>query len=279
MIWGDKVVVAEIQSTQSETGSIASAADDAFDAGCAVISANGNYGPSSSTVASPGNAHKSIGVGAYDVDDGSLQDYSGRGPTGDSRYKPDLLAPTNTDTASTISSTAINNFGGTSGATPYAAGAASVYADWFGLTALTDVDAGKIYAGLLVGGNREWDTPFNNDEGVGEFSLPLGGTLYTGKRVVSNGQNKYVTIDVPTDADTVEVAIWWPEDPGVIHRDIDVYIQRPDGSTSDTSLSVPSVFERVKINNASSGERKIRIHGYSVPIFQSQTVYYAIHVH
>ncbi|QDU68514.1 S8 family serine peptidase [Engelhardtia mirabilis] len=277
--WGDKVIVCEIQSTQSETGSIADAADDAFEAGCCVIAANGNYGPGLGTVASPANAHKAIGVGAYDVDSLVNESYVSQGPTGDDRYKPDLQAPTNTDTASNISSTTINNFGGTSGATPYAAGAASIFADWFGLGALTEVAAGKVYAGLLVGGTREWDTPFNNTEGVGRFALPLNGTLYTGSRTLSNGDNAYVTINVPSTADTVEVAIWWAEKPGWTHRDMDVYIQRPDGTTSDSSLSVPSVFERVKVNNASSGNRDIRIHAYSVPWLKNQTVYYAIHVH
>lgn len=277
--WSDKVIVAEMQSGQSETGSIAEAADDAFEAGCCVIAANGNFGSAAGTVNSPANAHKAIGVGAYNADALTNESYVSRGPTTDDRYKPDLQAPTDTDTASTASSTAINNFGGTSGATPYAAGAAAVFADWYGLDALTEIAAGKVYAGLLVGGENEWDTPFDNEEGVGKFALPLNGRLYTGSRTLSNGQNGYVEIDVPADADTIEVALWWPEKSGWTHRDIDAYILRPNGTTSDTSLSIPSVFERVKVNNASSGLRDIRIHAYSVPLLKSQTVYYAIHVH
>src|SRR5206468_12144967 len=61
----DRVFVAEVQAIESESGTIATAADNAFDAGAVVISANGNYGPAASTVASPAIAHKSIGVGAY----------------------------------------------------------------------------------------------------------------------------------------------------------------------------------------------------------------------
>lgn len=278
VLWGDQIVVAEMQSSQGETGSIAQAADDAFDAGTLTIAANGNNGPNAGTVNSPANAHKALGVGNYDVDSGAAIGSQSAGPTADNRYKPDLQAPTNTDTASTTSNTAINNFGGTSGATPYAAGAASVFSDWFNKTALTAANAGKIYAALINSGPLDWGS-WNNTEGVGKFALPLNGTLYTGSRNVSNWDNEYVTINVPANATEISVAIWWPEDSNATHRDIDLYLQRPDGSTSANSISIPSVFEHIKVSAPIvPGYRDVRIYGYSVPAFVSQTVYYAIHV-
>lgn len=278
VLWGDQIVVAEIQSTQGETGSIAEAADDAFDAGTLTIAANGNYGPLASTVASPAIAHKALGVGNYDVDSGADISSQSDGPTADNRYKPDLQAPTNTDTASTTSTTAINNFGGTSGATPYAAGAASVFSDWFNTTGLTAANAGKIYAAMINSGPLDWGN-WNNSEGVGKFALPLNGTLYLGSRNVGNWDNEYVTINVPAGASEISVAIWWPENSSNTHRDIDLYLQRPDGSTSASSISSPSVFEHIKVSAPIvAGNRDIRVYGYSVPAFVSQTVYYAIHV-
>ena len=63
----DRVIVAEMQGGGSDTSAISTAADNAFDAGAVVIAANGNNGPNSSTVNTPANAHKVIGVGNFDV--------------------------------------------------------------------------------------------------------------------------------------------------------------------------------------------------------------------
>ena len=276
--WGDQIVVAEIQSTQGPTGSIADDADDAFDAGTITIAANGNYGPGAGSVASPACAHKAIGVGNYDVDSLAAIASQSRGPTSDSRYKPEIQAPTNTDTASTSGVATINNFGGTSGATPYAAGAAAVFADWFGVTSLTTASGGKIYAALINGGPEDWGN-FDNTEGTGKFALPLNGTLFLGSRSVSNNDNEYVDFNVPAGAQQISAAIWWGENPSNTHRDIDLYLRRPDGSTSESSISSVSVFEHVRVTAPiTSGLRDIRIYGYDVPAFQNVTVYYAIWV-
>jgi serine protease AprX len=279
VLWGDKIIIAEMQSGQDHKGSIADDADDAYDAGHCVIAANGNNGSASGTVNSPASAHKAIGVGAYDVDSLANQSYVSRGPTPDDRYKPDLQAPTNTSTADTASSTATNGFGGTSGATPYAAGAASVWADWFGQASLTSADSGKVYAALINSGPNDWDTPFGNQEGVGPFELPQGGTYYAGSRTVANGESKFVTIDVPVGCTEISAAIWWPEGAGNTHRDIDLYLLKPDGSVSDSSISVPSVFEHVRVfEPITSGTRQVEIRGYDVPWLVNQTVYFSIFV-
>lgn len=277
VLWGDQIVIAEMQSSQGATGSIAEAADDAYDAGTITIAANGNQGPGSGSARSPAVAHKAIGVGNYDVDSLSDIGSQGDGPTSDNRYKPDIQAPTNTDTASTTSNVAITNYGGTSGATPYAAGAASVFADWFNITSLTPANGGKIYASLINSGPLEWGQ-FNNQEGTGKFELPLNGFLYLGSRNVTRFDNDYITINVPSGSSEISAAIWWPESSGATHRDIDLYVELPSGGTSDSSISSPSVFERVDINNPLSGTRRVRIYGYDVPTGVSQTVYYAIHV-
>ena len=74
--------------------------------GAAVIAANGNFGPGAGTVRSPAIAHRVIGVGAVDVNTRLTMDYQSRGPTPDGRIKPDIQAPTNTETASRASTTA-----------------------------------------------------------------------------------------------------------------------------------------------------------------------------
>ena len=274
--WSDKIIVAEIQSTQGSSGSIAAATDDAFDAGHCTIAANGNYGPGGGTVASPANAHKALGVGNYDVDSLASISSQGDGPTSDNRYKPDLQAPTNTRSASTASNSATQVFGGTSGATPYAAGAASVFADWFSLSSIS-ASPGKIYAGLLNAGPEDWGN-FNNQEGVGKFDLHANGTLILGSRNVTNHDNDYVSFDVNPGATKIYATLWWGEKESNTHRDIDLYLRKPSGATSASSVSGPSVFEHIVVGSPATGTRDIRIYGYDVPAFKSVTVYYAIAV-
>lgn len=275
--WGDHLANMSFGSDAGPTGTTAEACDDLFEAGCAVFAANGNDGGGSGTVDSPACAHKVIGVGAYDVDSLADASYQSDGPTSDSRYKPDLQAPTNSVTARAGSDSDLGSFGGTSSATPTVVGAASVFSDWFSLSSASTADAGKVYAALLNGGDREWGE-FNNTRGVGPFELPLSGKFYMGSRNVGNHDNDYVTIDVPSGATGISAAIWWPEKPSHTHRDIDLYLQKPSGSTSDKSLSVNSVFEHLEVGSPATGTRKVKLYGYDVPLFKTQTVYYAIFI-
>jgi serine protease AprX len=126
----DRVIVAEMQGGGDDLSAISRAADAAFDAGAVVIAANGNNGPSASTVNTPANAHRVIGVGNFDVQTQNQVTSQSRGPAPDGRFKPDIQAPTNTETASNAFDTAFRSFGGTSGATPYAAGAAALLRNW-----------------------------------------------------------------------------------------------------------------------------------------------------
>jgi len=277
--WGDYIVNLSFGSDAGPSGSLARGADSMFAAGTAVICANGNDGGGSGTVDAPANAHKVLGVGCYDVDSGSDLSYQSDGPTSDSRYKPDLQAPTNAVTARATSDSATGSFGGTSSAAPCVVGAAAVLADWFGYadTDYVKADAGKLYAMLINSGPREWGE-FNNTKGVGAVELPLNGTLYVGSRNVGRHDNDYVTITVPSTATKISCAIWWAEGWSASHRDIDLYLQKPDGSTSDSSISSPSVFEHLDVGSPASGTRKVRLYGYDVPVLTTKTTYYAIFV-
>jgi hypothetical protein len=223
--------------------------------------------------------HKVLGVGAYDVDSLADASYQSDGPTSDGRYKPDLQAPTNSITADASSDTALSAFGGTSSATPCIVGAASVFSDWFGKSSVSEANAGKVYAALINGGPREW-TEFNNTKGVGATELPLNATIYLGSRNVGWHDNDTVDIDVPAGASKLACAIWWAEDEPDTHRDIDLYLEKPDGSTSDYSISSVSVFEHLDVTAPiTSGARQVRLYGYDVPVFTTKTAYYAIFIY
>ncbi len=68
------------------------AVDWAVDQGVVVVAAAGNDGPDYYSLGSPAVANKAITVGAT-YKNGTLVDFSSRGPTGDLRVKPDVLAP------------------------------------------------------------------------------------------------------------------------------------------------------------------------------------------
>lgn len=70
-----------------------------WDSGIVVVTAAGNYGPKYGTITTPGISKKVITVGSsndqYLVSEGGrkIKSYSGRGPTWESVYKPDVVAP------------------------------------------------------------------------------------------------------------------------------------------------------------------------------------------
>jgi serine protease AprX len=289
----DRVIVAEIQSSGDYLGTIAVAADNAFDAGAVVIAANGNNGPNAGTVNAPASAHRAIGIGNFDVQSQAQITGQSRGPTPDNRFKPDVQAPTNTETASTgcafsvictQSDTGLRNFGGTSGATPYGAGAAALLRNWLRGTSFS-IDPGQVYAHLILSGQQPY--PFNNTSGAGPLRLPTDGWAWWGKVSVRDGD----TIEIPLpltlrNLNRFDAALWWPEyafQLGFVtlefHNDVDLAIIDPTGAVRGSSISIPSVFERARATGSiPTGTWKVRIRGFNVPL-APQTVYWAAAAH
>ncbi len=279
----DRVIVAEMQGSGDYFDAIAVAADNAFDAGAVIIAANGNNGPNASTVNVPAVAHRVLGVGNFDVQSQNQVNSQSRGPAGDNRIKPDIQAPTNAETASNASDTALRTFGGTSGATPFAAGAAALLRNWL-RGASFSIDPGQVYAQMILSGQQTW--PFNNTSGAGPLRLPTDGWAWWGKVTIARGQ----TIDIPItisgeNANTFDAALWWPEwaqrvlfvtlDP---HNDIDLYLIDPSGNVQGRSISVPSVFERAQASGrVANGRWILRIRAYNMET-DTQVVYWASHV-
>ena len=112
---------------------VVQAVEAAHDAGLTMVIAAGNEGPSAGTIGTPGNSPSAITVGALDdkgtVDrsDDEIAYFSSRGPSNvDKLEKPDILAPGVDITAASHRGDGYVTMSGTSMATPFAAGVASL---------------------------------------------------------------------------------------------------------------------------------------------------------
>lgn len=254
------------------------AADAAFDSNRIVIAAAGNFGPNATTVRAPGNAHKAMAIGAYDVISTNLENYSGRGPTSDGRYKPDVTLPTNTLTASRVSDTATQVFGGTSGATPYGAGAAMLYSNWYANSGT--FDAGHVYALMIASGEHiSTNGAYDNSIGAGRLKSFTDGNLSWWKINVGNGQSIDLTFPVNTSRTKLKAAIWWPENSSQAHNDVDLSLLNPNGNQAAYSNLTKGIFEKLNVISSTplpQGTWKLRVRGYSVPS-APQTVYVVLY--
>ena len=266
----DEVLVCEIVVNETEVGEIATAADNAYDAGAIVLAANGNFG----AVRSPAIAHKVLGVGAFTTDGGAQYSSQSLGPATDGRYKPDIQAPSWSETSSNANDTALQVFSKTSCATAVASGAAMLARNW--LRKFGTKDNGQTYAFMILYGQNEW--PYDNTVGAGPIIMATDGWAWWGKVAVIHHMNIDIPIKVGAGRHDLDVALWWPESAYQKHNDIDVHLIDPSGVERAKGYSCLSVFERTGVGgDLQPGIWTIRIRGYSVKTL-AQTVYWAAHV-
>lgn len=271
---GDRVLVGELQASESESGAIATAADAAYDAGAIFVSANGNFGPQTATVRSPAIAHKVLGVGGFLTTNQNQYTSQGRGPATDGRWKPDIQAPTFSETAHGSSDTALSVYGGTSGATPYASAAAMLARNW--LRQFGNWDNGQTYAFMILYGQNPW--PYDNTVGAGPLRMATNGHAWWGKVAVVDNATINIPIPVASGRKNFDGALWWPETAAQQHNVIDLHLLDPGGVERAKGYSWVSVFERARVAGAlTPGTWTLRIRGYSVKTF-AQVVYWAAHV-
>lgn len=288
---GDRVIVGELQLGGDHWSDVSLAADEAFDAGAVVVAANGNRSNGPATIASPGNAHRAIGTGRTDLGSNIPSGDQLEGPTTDGRLKPDVQAPSSSETARGNNNTDYGIFSGTSGATPYASGAAALLRNWLRGTSFS-IDPGQVYAQLILSG--QLTGPMNNTNGAGMLGLPVNGRASWGKTAVSRGDVIRIPFNVSGNNNVVvDAALWWPEGhEGPIlgnnaliagmfdnfHSDIDLRILDPSGSIRAISQSINSVYERAQATGTiQPGTWTIEIRGFDTWA-SNRPVYWAAHV-
>jgi hypothetical protein len=266
---GYHIALVEHQETSGQAGAISLQADNAFDTGLAVIATNGNQLRDANGnlinpyVRAPAIAHKVLGVGGY-VYDSCVSSYllhcttifdQALGPAPDGRIKPDVQAPSETRPNSQNQTF---RFGGTSGAAPYAAGAAALWGwlinpGW--ATGQWQLEPGHLYARLLAGGTRtHWDSVYNpprvinNEAGVGPIRMTQHQSSDPRWGVVTLTGGQYVDIQIPipnNNVKKVKTAIWWPETHNGGHNDIDLFLLDQAGTSVGGSRWIDWVFERM----------------------------------
>jgi len=140
------------------------AADIAASLGIVVCNAMGNSGPAATTLMTPADADTILACGAV-YSSGDITSFSSRGPTGDGRIKPEVVARGSYTYCATATDT--NTFGsvsGTSLSTPLVGGCAAVL-----LSAHPDWVPWKVREALMYTANNSY-TP-DNDYGWGLIDL------------------------------------------------------------------------------------------------------------
>lgn len=104
---------------------LSSGAEALWKAGITVVAAAGNSGPKENTIKSPGNNPYIITVGALDIKNKNIANFSSRGPT-IYGHKPDLLAPAVDIISCNNKFLPYTKMSGTSVATPIVAGICAI---------------------------------------------------------------------------------------------------------------------------------------------------------
>ncbi|HEY3367600.1 MAG TPA: S8 family serine peptidase [Symbiobacteriaceae bacterium] len=255
------------------------------------------------TVSTPGTAKNAITVGASQnnrpdkkmaTDISAMATFSSRGPTGDGRVKPDVVAP-GTWIASTRSSLAdakefwgafegndkYGYMGGTSMATPLTAGATTVLRQYF-VDKLSITPKASLLKASLINGAAAMNTSLSwKDDGWGR--VDINNTLYgrpfkfvNEEKALGTGEAQTYSYAVKSGQPFKVTLVWtdYPATPAAdktLVNDLDLTVKGPDGkeilgnAMLGNAVDHTNNVENVVVSAPADGTYTVTVKGYNIP--------------
>ncbi len=250
--------------------------DELFQQNIVPVISAGNEGSSTGTISGPGVAKGAFTVGAiyddgYDTVD-QVADFSSRGPTGDNRVKPDVVAPgIYIDSCSNTSNTGYSyGWYGTSMAAPHVAGLVAGMIQHYNMPAWA-TKAVIIANAINLGHATTAQGRGKVDAVLSHFGID-GGWSCNWSANGGTGDLSTIDFNLSSNVAMLKIVLVYPDAPApaggsvALKNDLDLYLDKEpftSGATGEwSSTSSRDNVEVITVTNATAGNYRIKVYTY-----------------